>query len=234
MKLEYFNRLATVISAMAGEPSIQMDQRYTGGDTVTKSDEDAMDLLPVTAEEVQGLQDKAEDLDLDAEGEDDDADADADADADSDPDADIDAEGEEDEEPVLPIRRALKVAEEEDGGEDAEVETPSEAHPESESENNSDTNTDTEVENEWEAESDTAAEVEAEIVDPNRCMSVFPILHCLENKLIEWLDSVAETKNMIRAKNLKNISHARSVEITVCFLIPFRGLHFIFLKWTPG
>ncbi|QDS75034.1 hypothetical protein FKW77_006105 [Venturia effusa] len=152
-----------------------MDQRYNGSDTVTKSDEDAMDLLPVTAGEVQDFQDKAEESNLDAEGEDDDADANADVipevHADSDPDADIDAEGEEDdEEPILPIRRALKVAEQEDGDEDAEVETASEAHPESESGRDSDTNTDTEVENEWEAESDTAAEVEAEIVDPNQCI----------------------------------------------------------------
>lgn len=208
---------------MAGEPSIQMDLRYNGGDAVTRQDEDAMDLLPVTAEEVQDLQDKAKDLDLDAEGDDDDADADADADADSDPDVDIDAEGEEEEEPIPPIRRPPKVVEEEDGDVDVEVETASEAHPESESDHGSDTNTDTEVENEWEAESDTAAEVETEIVDPNQCMSVFLNLHWLENKLIEWLDSAAETKNMIRVKNSKNISHVRFVEITVCFLFPVRG-----------
>ncbi|RDI80854.1 hypothetical protein Vi05172_g9256 [Venturia inaequalis] len=147
-----------------------MDLRYNGGDAVTRQDEDAMDLLPVTAEEVQDLQDKAKDLDLDAEGDDDDADADADADADSDPDVDIDAEGEEEEELIPPIRRPPKVVEEEDGDVDVEVETASEAHPESESDHGSDTNTDTEVENEWEAESDTAAEVETEIVDPNQCI----------------------------------------------------------------
>ncbi|TLD20802.1 hypothetical protein E2P81_ATG08466 [Venturia nashicola] len=153
-----------------------MDQRYNGGVTITRSAEDAMDLLPLTTEEIQYSQDKTENLDLDTEGEDDDADADADAHADSDADADADsdpdadAEGEEDEEPRLPIRRPPKVAEEEDDDLDAEVETASEARPESESDHDSDTNTETEVENEWEAESDTAAEVETEIVDPNQCI----------------------------------------------------------------
>lgn len=201
---------------------------------VTKSGEDAMDSLPVTAEEVQNLQDKAEDLDLDAEGEDDDADADADADADSDPDADIDAEGEEDEEPVLSIRRPPKAAEEEDGDVDAEVETASEAHPESESDHDSDTNTDTEVENEWEAESDTAAEVEAEIVDPNQCMLVFPILHCLKNKTNRMARFCGGDEEHDPSEEFEEYLACAVCGDNCMFFVSFSRLACIFLRWTPG
>jgi hypothetical protein len=44
---------------------------------------------------------------------------------------------------------------------------------------------------------------------------------------MEWLDFVAKTKNTIRAKNLKNISHALFAAIIVCFCFLFEAWIYI-------
>jgi len=132
----------------------------------------------------QGTDIAGEDDDLDAEYEEDvqikeqpagDGDEFLDEDAEG---SEIDDKGEEDDEPAHEEGEAVgavKVqmdgaADTEDDEEDAAVESASEAKIEDDSDADERSSSESEPGNEWEAENDEADEVEAEIVNPNRCM----------------------------------------------------------------
>jgi histone acetyltransferase SAS3 len=143
---------------MAGEPSTLVGQQANieeDSDLDAEHEEDVTTYHTASASGQRGYNIASDDEDLDAEGEDDD---------------DIDAEGEDDDELVGAVKMPQNDLDEEDGDDDAAVESASDVKSDNESDAESDAVTESDPENVWEGESDTAEEVEAEIVDPNQCM----------------------------------------------------------------